>query len=133
MLVVSSAESLLNTVWLNNTIHFGMCGCQEHRDLCWCNVNLCKDARMQKVTKFLVYTERQTKTLGLQLTPRTSERLRRKCFQLTVNKILWSYTKCTVRSDRIINDGEPCTILPRDKRHEKGRLQRTGSSRHPWV
>ena len=34
MLGVSSAESLLNTVWLNNTIHFGMRGCQEHRDLC---------------------------------------------------------------------------------------------------
>ena len=35
MLGVSSAESLLNTVWLNNTIDFGMRGCQEHRDLCW--------------------------------------------------------------------------------------------------
>ena len=30
MLGVSSAESLLNTVWLNNTIHFGMQSCQKH-------------------------------------------------------------------------------------------------------
>ena len=28
---------------------------------------------MQKVTKYLVYTERQTKTLGLQLTPRMAD------------------------------------------------------------
>ena len=45
LLGVSSAESLLNTVWLNNTIHFGMRGCQEHRDLCWGDVKLCKDAQ----------------------------------------------------------------------------------------
>ena len=34
MLGVSSAESLLNTVWISNTIHFGMRGRQGHRDLC---------------------------------------------------------------------------------------------------
>ena len=45
LLGVSSAESLLNTVWLKNTIHFGMRGCQEHRDLCWGDVKLCKDAQ----------------------------------------------------------------------------------------
>ena len=59
MLGVSSAESLLNTVWLNNTIHFGMRGCQEHRDLCWGDVKLCKDAQGNE---YLVYNERQTKT-----------------------------------------------------------------------
>ena len=60
MLGVSSAESLLNTVWLNNTIHFGIRGCQEHRDLCWGDVKLCiKDAQGNE---YLVYNERQTKT-----------------------------------------------------------------------
>lgn len=59
LLGVSSAESLLNTVWLNNTIHFGMRGCQEHRDLCWGDVKLSTDA---KGNEYLVYTERQTKT-----------------------------------------------------------------------
>lgn len=59
LLGVSSAESLLNTVWLNNTIHFGMRGCQEHRDLCWGDVKLCKDAQGND---YLVYNERQTKT-----------------------------------------------------------------------
>ena len=59
MLGVSSAESLLYTVWLNNTIHFGMRGCQEHRDLCWGDVKLCKDTQGNE---YLVYNERQTKT-----------------------------------------------------------------------
>ena len=58
MLGVSSAESLLNTVWLNNTIHFGIRGCQEHRDLCWGDVKLCKDTQGNE---YLVYNKRQTK------------------------------------------------------------------------
>jgi len=49
VLGVSSAESLVNTVWLNNTIHFGMRGCQEHRDLCWGNVKLSKDAKVTNI------------------------------------------------------------------------------------
>ena len=31
----STPEALLNTVWLNNTVHFGLRGCKEHRDMCW--------------------------------------------------------------------------------------------------
>ena len=29
-----SAEALLNTVWFNNMIHFGLLGCKEHREMC---------------------------------------------------------------------------------------------------
>ena len=36
-----------------------MRGCQEHRDLCWGDVKLCKDAQGND---YLVYNERQTKT-----------------------------------------------------------------------
>ena len=50
---VSSAESLLNTVWLNNIIHFGMGACQEHRDLCWGEVKLATDVSGDK---YMVYT-----------------------------------------------------------------------------
>ena len=57
MLCVSSAKSLLNIVWLNNTIHFGMRGCQEHRNLCWGDVKLSEDTNRKEC---LVYTERQT-------------------------------------------------------------------------
>ena len=35
LLGTSSPEALLNTLWLKNTLHFGLCGCQEHRDKCW--------------------------------------------------------------------------------------------------
>ena len=30
----STAEALLNTVWFNNTIHFGILGCKKHREMC---------------------------------------------------------------------------------------------------
>ena len=30
----STAEAPLNTVWLNNIIHFGLLGCKEHREMC---------------------------------------------------------------------------------------------------
>ena len=69
LLGVSSTESLLNTVWLNNTIHFGMHGCQEHRDLCWGDVKLCKDAQGNE---YLVYNERHTKTRSRRLKPSKS-------------------------------------------------------------
>ena len=30
----STVEALLNTVWFNNTIHFGILGCEKHREMC---------------------------------------------------------------------------------------------------
>ena len=30
----STAEALLNTVWLNNIIHFKLLGCKEHTQMC---------------------------------------------------------------------------------------------------
>lgn len=35
-----TAEALLNAVWFNNTIHFGLRGCKEHREMCWGDVKL---------------------------------------------------------------------------------------------
>ena len=59
LLGVSSPESLLNILWLNNTQHFGLRGCHEHRNMRWGDVQLQTSA---KGTGFLGYTERQTKT-----------------------------------------------------------------------
>ena len=39
----STAEALLNTVWFNNTNHFGLQGCKEHREMCWGDVKLCQN------------------------------------------------------------------------------------------
>ena len=35
ILGLSSPESLLNTLWWNNTQDFGLRGCQEHRNMTW--------------------------------------------------------------------------------------------------
>ncbi|CAB4013426.1 Hypothetical predicted protein, partial [Paramuricea clavata] len=59
LLGISSREALLNTVWFNNTIHFGLRGCKEHRDMCWGDVKPCKNANGEE---YIEYFERQTKT-----------------------------------------------------------------------
>ena len=59
ILGISNAEALINTVWLMNSIHFGLRGCDEHRQLCWSDVKLLRDA---DGTEYLEYCERQTKT-----------------------------------------------------------------------
>ena len=57
----STPESLLNTLWLNNTLIFGMRGgSAEHRLLCWGDVQLRYDAECE--AEYLEYNERQTKT-----------------------------------------------------------------------
>ena len=53
------ALSLLNTIWFNNTIHFGLRGCKEHRNMCWGDVQLHQSTNGEE---FLEYSERQTKT-----------------------------------------------------------------------
>ena len=55
----STAEALLNTVWFNNTIHFGLRGCKEHREMCWEDVKLCQTSTGQELFEF---NERETKT-----------------------------------------------------------------------
>jgi hypothetical protein len=55
----STAEALLNTVWFNNTIHFGLRGCKEHREMCWGDVKLCQTSTGQE---YLEFNERETKT-----------------------------------------------------------------------
>ena len=55
----STPEALLNTVWFNNTIHFGLRVCKEHRDMCWGDVQL---RQITNGEEFLEYSERQTKT-----------------------------------------------------------------------
>lgn len=59
LLGMSSPEAVLNTMWLNNSLHFGLRGIQEHRSICWGDVKLNKTAGG---VEFLEYNERQTKT-----------------------------------------------------------------------
>ena len=55
----SSPESIINTLWLFNTISFGLRGADEHRDMCWGDFQLLSD---ESGHEFLEFQERQTKT-----------------------------------------------------------------------
>ena len=59
LLGTGNPEALLNTLWLNNTMRFGLKGCKEHRDICWGDVKLNETADGKEYLKF---DERQTKT-----------------------------------------------------------------------
>ena len=59
LLGTSTPEALLNTIWFYNTIHFGLRGCKEHRNMCWGDVQLRQSTNGEE---FLEYSERQTKT-----------------------------------------------------------------------
>ena len=59
VLGTSSPQSLLNTVWLNNILHFGLRGCTEQRNLRWDDVVLETDSQGKE---YLFHSERQTKS-----------------------------------------------------------------------
>ena len=59
VLGTSSPQSLLNIVWLNNIIHFGLRGCTEQRNLRWGDAVLETDSQGKE---YLVHSERQTKS-----------------------------------------------------------------------
>ena len=56
--MTSSPQSLLNTVWLNSILHFGLRVCTEQRNLRWGDVVLETDSQGKE---YLVHSERQTK------------------------------------------------------------------------
>ena len=60
LLGLSSPQALLNTVWLNNMIHFGLRGCKEQREFRWGDMIVLKTDSDGK--EYLEYFERQTKT-----------------------------------------------------------------------
>ena len=44
LLGISNAEPLLNTVWVFNSVHFGLRGSEEHRQRTWGDVQLHMEA-----------------------------------------------------------------------------------------
>ena len=48
-----------NTLWLNSTMHFGLRGCKEHREMCWGDVKLKETAEGKE---YLEFNERQATT-----------------------------------------------------------------------
>ena len=47
LLGTRNPEALSNTLWLNNTMHFGLRGCKEHRQMCWGDVKLKQNSRQR--------------------------------------------------------------------------------------
>ena len=74
----STPDALLNTVWFNNTVHFGLRGCKEHRDMCWGDVQLRQSTNGEE---FLEYSERQTKTRSGE-NPRDTRKIKPKMFSV---------------------------------------------------
>ena len=63
---IDNPNAMLNTLWFNNTLHFGMRGGKEHRDLCWGDIELKRD---QSVSTLSTQKDRrrreQVKTLAI--------------------------------------------------------------------
>ena len=57
--VAGNPEALINAVWLNFCIHFGMSGWQEHTDLLFGDVAMKATSNGKQ---YLEYYERETKT-----------------------------------------------------------------------
>ena len=55
LLEISIGEALINTLWLFNSLNFGLRGCGEHQQMCWKDVQLMKDAGG---TEYLHFSER---------------------------------------------------------------------------
>ncbi|CAB4009561.1 zinc finger MYM-type 2-like [Paramuricea clavata] len=82
LLGTSSPDALLNTLWFNNTIHFGLPGCKEHRNMTWGDVKLHKTVCGEE---YLEYSERQTKTCSGQDT-RDVQKVTPRMFSLPGNE-----------------------------------------------
>ena len=59
LLGITTAQVLLNTLCFMNSIHFGLRGCDEHRQMTWEDVQLIRDV---DGTEYLEYSERQIDT-----------------------------------------------------------------------
>ena len=102
----STAEALLNTVWFNNTIHFGILGCKKHREMC-SRGDFVKTSTGQE---YLQFNERETKTRSGN-DPRNVRAIHRKLLPCrTTRNVQKRPTKSTQKATRG-NENRRCTVL----------------------
>ena len=53
LLGISSAEALVNTLWLLNSVHFGLRGCGDHRQMAWGDVKLLQETDGTEYLEFI--------------------------------------------------------------------------------
>lgn len=73
---------MLNTLWLNNTVYFGLRGQQEHNQMLWSDLEL---HTYSSGREYISFSERSTKTR--QGTTRDSRPFQPKMFATGIDKI----------------------------------------------
>ena len=96
----STAEALLNTVWFNNTIHSGLRGCKEHREMCRGDVKLCQTSTGQE---YLEFNKRETKTSSGN-DPRNVRAIAPKMFAVPNNE------NCPVKAYKVYAEKRPAEM-----------------------
>ena len=100
----STAEALLNTVCFINTIHFGLRGCKEHREMCWGDVKLCQTSTGKE---YLQFNETETKTRSGN-DPRNVRAIAPKMFAVPNNE------KCPVNAYNVYAEKRPAEVKTDD-------------------
>ena len=124
LLGTSTPEALLNTVWFNNAIHFGLRGCKEHRDMCWGDVQLRQTTNGEE---FLEYSERQTKTRTGE-NPRDVRQIKPKMFSVPGSEKdpVAAYKLCVKEMPTEMNDNDASFYLAVNNFTKK-------ESSNPWF
>jgi hypothetical protein len=106
LLGCSNPEALINTIWLNSTVYFGLRGCQEHRDMKWGDIKL---QTSSDGTEYLEYNERQTKTrTGAE--PRDTRKVKPKMFAVAGsnrNPVRFYHIYASKRPAGFLSDDSP--------------------------
>ena len=105
VLGLSSPQALVNTVWLNNMLHFGLRGCKEQRELRWGDVVLKSDSEGKQYLEYSV--ERQTKTRTGE-NPRNQREVKPRMYQ---NKTTESAERDPVQVYKAYKDKRPENML----------------------
>ena len=119
----STAEALLNTVWFNNTIHFGLRGCKEHREMCWGDVKLCQTSTGQE---YLEFNEGETKTRPGN-DPRNVRAIAPKMFAVPSNE------KCPAKAFKVYAEKRPAEMKTDDVQFYLAVNNVKSGSGKPWF
>ena len=103
LLGLSSPQALLNTVWLNNMIHFGLRGCKEQKELRWGDIVLKTDSHGNEYLEYLNAKQR----LEQETIHGTNGRSGRECMPTTMPSLAIEI-RCTFTGCTKINDHNPC-------------------------
>ena len=120
---VKTPQSIINSLWLNNTVHFGMRAVKEHYTLMWGDVKQKYDDQEQ--LEYLVYdTERQTKT-------RTGTDPRN--IRLTKPRIYTEGVRCPVQLYKAYKDHRPADMCEDSSPFYLNKMPNPSSSQTVWF